>query len=241
VDPGTYMYHCHVEATEHMEMGMLGNLVVRPRQNGATFNYNGKNYTQFAYNDNDGRTGYDVEAIIKIADFDPVFHKNDETFQPLPFADYEARYYMLNGRGYPDTIVPAVISNVTNSYAAQKINSLVTVNRGAGQRTLLLRIINLSVQNFSTMEIPGLPMKVAGRCAKLLRGPNAADGTGPGTANDTSYYVSSMLVGPGESVDLIIDTQGVQAGTYYLYSRNLDQLNNNLMDRGGAMTEIVIN
>ena len=27
VDPGTYMYHCHQEATEHMEMGMLGNLV----------------------------------------------------------------------------------------------------------------------------------------------------------------------------------------------------------------------
>ena len=23
-DPGTYMYHCHVEATEHMQMGMLG-------------------------------------------------------------------------------------------------------------------------------------------------------------------------------------------------------------------------
>jgi hypothetical protein len=34
LDPGTYMYHCHQEATEHMEMGMLGNLVVRPRQNG---------------------------------------------------------------------------------------------------------------------------------------------------------------------------------------------------------------
>ena len=25
-DAGTYMYHCHVEATEHMQMGMLGNL-----------------------------------------------------------------------------------------------------------------------------------------------------------------------------------------------------------------------
>ena len=33
-DPGTYMYHCHVEATEHMQMGMLGNLYVRPAQNG---------------------------------------------------------------------------------------------------------------------------------------------------------------------------------------------------------------
>jgi hypothetical protein len=29
VEPGTFMYHCHVEATEHMQMGMLGNLYVR--------------------------------------------------------------------------------------------------------------------------------------------------------------------------------------------------------------------
>ena len=33
VDPGTFIYHCHVEATEHMQMGMLGNLYVRPGQN----------------------------------------------------------------------------------------------------------------------------------------------------------------------------------------------------------------
>ena len=84
-------------------------------------------------------------------------------------------------------------------------------------------------------------MKVAARCARLLRGPNPTDGTGPGAGNDTSYYVTSAFVGPGESIDLIIDTQGVAAGTYYLFSRNLDQLNNDLMDRGGVMTEITIN
>ena len=28
LDPGTYMYHCHIEATEHMQMGMPGNLYV---------------------------------------------------------------------------------------------------------------------------------------------------------------------------------------------------------------------
>ena len=33
VEPGTFMYHCHVEATEHMQMGMIGNLYVRPAQN----------------------------------------------------------------------------------------------------------------------------------------------------------------------------------------------------------------
>ncbi len=32
VGPGTFMYHCHVEATEHMQMGMLGNLYVRAAQ-----------------------------------------------------------------------------------------------------------------------------------------------------------------------------------------------------------------
>ena len=30
---GTYMYHCHVEATEHIQMGMVGNLYIDPRQN----------------------------------------------------------------------------------------------------------------------------------------------------------------------------------------------------------------
>ena len=34
VEPGTFMYHCHVEATEHMQMGMLGNLYVLPMQDG---------------------------------------------------------------------------------------------------------------------------------------------------------------------------------------------------------------
>src|SRR3990172_7739891 len=34
VEPGTFIYHCHVEAAEHMQMGMLGNLYVRAAQDG---------------------------------------------------------------------------------------------------------------------------------------------------------------------------------------------------------------
>ena len=33
-DPGTYMYHCHFEDVEHVQMGMTGVLYVRPKQNG---------------------------------------------------------------------------------------------------------------------------------------------------------------------------------------------------------------
>ena len=35
-DPGTYMYHCHVEDVEHVHMGMTGLVFVRPLQNGNT-------------------------------------------------------------------------------------------------------------------------------------------------------------------------------------------------------------
>ena len=30
--PGTYMYHCHVEASEHVQMGMYGPMWIYPKQ-----------------------------------------------------------------------------------------------------------------------------------------------------------------------------------------------------------------
>ena len=35
-DPGTYMFHCHVEDTEHVHMGMTGIVFVRPAQDGTS-------------------------------------------------------------------------------------------------------------------------------------------------------------------------------------------------------------
>ena len=74
VEPGTYMYHCHREASEHMQMGMLANLYVTPKQDGTSYTWQGRTYTQFAYNDGDGSTGYDVAYPIQLGGFDPVFH-----------------------------------------------------------------------------------------------------------------------------------------------------------------------
>jgi hypothetical protein len=45
-------------------------------------------------------------------------------------------------------------------------------------------------------------------------------------------------MGGGESYDVILETDGLAAGTYFLYSRNLNDLNNNGQERGGLMTEI---
>jgi len=98
--PGTYAYHCHVEATEHMQMGMLGHVTVTPLQDGTPITYAGKTYSQFAYNDGDGSTGYDVDYALTVIGFDPNFHdaNGNPTPQPLPFADMRDTYMQINGR-----------------------------------------------------------------------------------------------------------------------------------------------
>lgn len=231
VEPGTFMYHCHVEAAEHMQMGMLGNLYVHPKQDGTPFTWQGKTYTKFVYNDGDGSTGYDVEYPIQIGSFDPAFHDASLTVQPLPFANMKDTYTMLNGRGYPDTVNPNPLTPPPDNggVPSQKIGSLVTAT--AGQK-ILLRVSNLSVTNFYTLTALGLPMKVVGAGAHILRGP---------TGKNLYYDTASVTLGGGEAADVLIDTTGIPPGTYFLYTTNLNHLSNNTEDYGGAMTEIVVN
>jgi FtsP/CotA-like multicopper oxidase with cupredoxin domain len=235
-DAGTYMYHCHVEAAEHMQMGMLGNLYVRPRQNklpagtmlGTWIHAAGNTY---AYNDGDGSTRYDVEYPIQIGSFDPDFHDASFNVQPLPFAGMRDRYFLLNGRGYPDTANPAVLTTVDplgNTQASQPVSSLITA--APGQR-ILLRISNLSVTQFYTLGTNGLPMEVVGLDARLLR-----DGAG----NNLYYKTNSLTLGGGQSADVIV-TAPATAGTYFVYTKNLDRLANDAENFGGMMTEIRVN
>jgi hypothetical protein len=147
-DAGTYFWHCHITPPEHLQMGMVGQLFVRPRQNRvpvgqslytarvqqdadlrtacvsandilcsnplppgdattnpATRAGTGSTPTgNYAYNDGDGSTYYDVEYPIQIHGFDPNFHFVGMTFNPEGFADMKDKYFLLNGRSYPDTV-----------------------------------------------------------------------------------------------------------------------------------------
>ena len=232
-DPGTYMYHCHVEAAEHMQMGMLGSLYVRAGQNGTVYNYNGRDFTHFAYNDGDGSTGYDREYPIQIGSFDSVFHDASLAVQPLPFATMTDNYPMLNGRGYPDTVNPDPLTPPTENGGkiSQLESTLISASPG---ESVLLRISNLNVTRLYTLGILGIPMRVVGKDAKLLRGPDG---------KDLSYNTGSVTVGGGESVDVILDIPGSAASgtTYFLYTTNLNYLSNHEDQFGGMMTEIRIN
>src|SRR5580765_1447646 len=148
-DAGTYFWHCHITPPEHLQMGMVGQIYVRPRQNRASGNLRSalndleaalqnpaspttaeyerlrkrcgndilcstpvpppnnasNNGTQkYAYNDGDGTTAYDVEYPLQMHGFDPNFHFVGMTFNPESFVDLKDKYFLLNGRSYPDTI-----------------------------------------------------------------------------------------------------------------------------------------
>jgi FtsP/CotA-like multicopper oxidase with cupredoxin domain len=264
IEPGTYMFHCHVEATEHMQMGMLGNLYVDPIQDrtgcpggacpqarkgggaaGAPLGY--------VYNDGDGSTAFDVEKAIQLQAFYHVFHDASRDTQPLPFAEMKDTYPTLNGRGYPHTAIQGPLHDCAANIpgggpvpcpenypngdevqqdSSQPVDARVTANRGD---RILLRLSNLGVVNHYTVTVLGIPMKVVGRDARLLRG------SGQAVGQNVFYDTNAVTLGGGESADVILDTSGVAPGTYFLYATNLNYLSNNGEDYGGYMTEIVIN
>jgi FtsP/CotA-like multicopper oxidase with cupredoxin domain len=270
-DAGTYFWHCHISPPEHLQMGMVGQIYVRPRQNrltagsslyaalktantgkgaaglgcsdllctgqtplpsadnGSTQGANG--YTKYAYNDGDGSTRYDVEYPIQMMGFDPNFHFVGTTFNPEGFADMKDKYFMLSGRSYPDTVNPSYISTEASdgvSRASQPMRSLITIPHNG---RALLRISDLSVTEFSTLATIGIPMQVIAENARLLR-----DLKG----NNLYYKTNSVTLGGGESVDVILDANGITPGTYFLYTTNLDHLSNDAENFGGMMTEIVV-
>lgn len=251
-EPGTYMYHCHVEAAEHMQMGMLGNLYVHPAQNGQNFG----GFSNFVFNDGDGSTGYStgMEFPLQLGSADSKFRESNYKVQLAPgvyvFARMKDDYAQINGRGYPDTVTPIDnpdISNMmpqvaklpaggpapaqANVKITQKMGSKVVAN--AGQK-ILLRLSSLSVTAFYTVTASGLPLQVVGQGAKILRG--AGELTGP----DLYYKTSSVTLGGGEANEILVDTTGIASGTYFLYTTNLNSLSNGNEDNGGMMTEIQI-
>ena len=275
-DAGTYFWHCHITPPEHLQMGMVGQIYVRPRQNRwsgdlyaglqqqqldprtacnslidilcsnplPAVNTGAQGGGKYAYNDGDGSTYYNVEYPIQIHGFDPSFHFVGMTFNPEGFTDMKDKYFLLNGRSYPDTVTPGPLETSATDQAlhfSQPLPSI--INIPAGGRALL-RISDLDVTEFQTLASLGIPMHVIAINAKLLR-----DQAG----NNLAYDTNSITLGGGESLDVILDsctvrsnpsdpssacTTAMPTGTYYLYTPNLDHLSNDAENFGGLMTEV---
>lgn len=219
-DPGTYMFHCHVEDTEHVHMGMTGLVFIRPAQNGNTSLYPSGKYV---FNDGDGSTGYDREFGMLLSEMWVDSHWADSHIQLPEWSDYKPDFSMINGRVYPDTLAPNGQGYDSNgdliapagypNLQYQPISSLVQCN--AGER-VLLRLANLGFMQAS-MTLEGIPMHVVGKDATQLRN----GGT------DISYLASTIVISPGESFDAIFTAPPHSGGsgpdTYLLFNRDFSK------------------
>src|SRR5215472_1473259 len=296
-DAGTYFYHCHITPPEHLQMGMVGQLYVRPRQNrvpvgmdlykslvgcvgvpgcsgpgtsnagqqsdlrtacntSSVLNQDilcsvpvpaaDSGFTQvldpfagidpriplgsrlkYAYNDGDGSTWYNIDVPMQIHGFDPNFHFVGMTFNPEGFADMKDKYFLLNGRSYPDTVgvpgycdpsgaascggptVAAATAAGSPDTASNAIGTEDTDGRTRFSQPLtslitlhpgeraLLRLSDLDVTEYQTLASLGIPMQMVGFQAKLLR-----DQAG----NNLAITSNSIDIGGGESVDIILDS-----------------------------------
>src|SRR5438876_3985204 len=165
------------------------------------------------------------------------------TFNPEQFADMKDKYFLLNGRSYPDTVTTGPLATQSadrKMHFSQPLPSIINIPAG---KKALLRISDLDVTEFQTLASLGIPMQVIAINAKLLR-----DQAG----NNLYYNTNSITLGGGESLDVILDACSVRAsvsscttpmatGTYYLYTPNLDHLSNDAENFGGLMTEVHVN
>ncbi|MCP4226818.1 MAG: multicopper oxidase domain-containing protein, partial [Actinomycetia bacterium] len=135
LDEGTYMYHCHFEDVEHVQMGMDGILYVNPVA-GADHLYE------------DGPTQFDRQYGLLLNEVDLNPHDLLASVQEFTWSDYDAHYFVINGRSYPDTVRGSGDPGLTTSpwydtgstLPLQPVSSLIQANQGD---RVAIRLANL--------------------------------------------------------------------------------------------------
>jgi len=91
--PGTFIYESGTDTKMQVGMGLFGALIVRPTT-GAGYVYNQTN-SQFTPTE---------EFMALLSEVDPYQHQAVESNKAFNMNNYQATYWMINGRGFPDSI-----------------------------------------------------------------------------------------------------------------------------------------
>lgn len=215
LDPGTYMYHCHFEPVEHIQMGMVGPLIVRPLIEKSPLYARRK----FAYND--PATEFHREYLVFLTELDADPHHLVATVQEFDWTEYRPEYWLINGRSYPDSVKPAAdpglpwqpYTSAIRAYSGEKV---------------LLRFVNLGYQQHS-IQVLGISLKVVGQDAQLVRGLGG---------QDLSYWKDALYFGAGQTVDAVFVAP--EPGVYPLYNRNYHKNTNAGASFGGMVSEVQV-
>lgn len=181
--PGTFVYQSGTDPAKQVRMGLFGVLIVRPAL--------GSNYVN---NRPDSEFHPDTEFMVLLSEIDPylnqavereVLYGEEFTFD---MADYHPRYWLINGRGFPDSFAP----NFASWLPSQPYGALARVEpTGPDGIWSLTRYIGVG-----TVDLPMHPHSKSalaiGRDGRALEGPGG---------EDLSYENFSVPTGPGQTYD----------------------------------------
>lgn len=223
-NPGTYMYHCHVEASEHVQMGMYGALVIYPSERslaiaGITMDKKGwwqlhgetqhqipryASHRSFAYNHINAF--FDKEYVMLLSDIDLKWHQTVQTTVQTGIAfnasTFKPDFWLVNGRAFPDTLLPhPQTPNSDENENLTQINYESYVHIATDQK-FLLRMINMGYQ-VVPWHIHGWHFNIIGKDAHVspfLKIASILDVHD----HDVMDMGFTVTIGSGETYDLLL-------------------------------------
>ena len=170
---GSHAYHCHVHTVKHLEMGMYAPFVVKAVDSSG-------NFTNVI---NSGGPTYDYDWNILLSTVDPAYHT--ATGDSTVFADYNPKYFLLNGNEGLSKAAPAD-----------------TATAAAGKK-VAIRLISMQSVN-ATFEI-----KDAAGANKSFTVHNK-----DGFKLPSAQTVTKLDLSPGQTADVMV-TLPASTGSWY--------------------------
>ena len=189
--PGTFIYQSGTNPGIQVHMGLFGVIVVRPMMG-----------AMHANNRMDSEFNMDTEYLVLFSEIDPYLNQAVEQGKSFNMNNYRTRYWMINGRGFPDTIAP----NYASWLPSQPYGALATVHP-IDTNEFLPDLVTPnpaynplpSLERFANVGTEVIPMHPHSKNA-LLVNQDGRPVEGP-LGEDLAWENFSVPVGPGQTYD----------------------------------------
>jgi FtsP/CotA-like multicopper oxidase with cupredoxin domain len=188
--PGTYYYESGTDQGAQVDMGLYGALVVRPT-----------GHPDWAYSNVATRFNASTEYVMLLSQIDPALHAAIENGNPFDLQTYRPRYYLINGRSFPDTIAPNYAAWLPNQpYGA--FAHIQPHDATTNPWPALVRYVNVGDHTFP-FHPHGNHGTVVARDGRLLRDLQ-------NTNQSLAYQKFTVAVGAGQTADGLYDWADVE-------------------------------
>jgi FtsP/CotA-like multicopper oxidase with cupredoxin domain len=183
--PGTFIYESGTDTKTQVAMGLFGALIVRPTLG-----------ADHAFNRNDSQFTTTEEFMALLSEVDPYQHTAWELSlnagMNYDMTGYQARYWLINGRGFPDSIA----DNGATWLPSQPYGALARIypyDATSHPYPAVERFINVGTEEYP-FHPHGQNGTVIGRDGYPLEGP---------AGQDLSFEKFLINIGPGQTWDVL--------------------------------------